>query len=434
MSETIAEPLSTEPPIDDHVDGSMWDSIREALRGSRRDYTKGPVGRAIMVLAVPMVLEMIMESVFAVCDVFFVSRLGAAAVATVGLTESWLTLVYAIAMGMAIGAAALVARRPVNAMRRCSAPAVRRCSGSSSPGSAVGDAPGGWGGPPHPTGSTTRASCSAECAIVMVSHQRGFAARRCSDPMRVLWFANAINILLGPCLIFGLGPFPRLGVTGAAIATNIGRGAGVLFALSRMLRPGSRIDIHTRHLRVDFDLIKRILRIAWSAAFQILIGMGSWIALTRLVATFGSSVLAGYTIGYRVIIFGLLPAAGLANAAATMVGQTARRNRSAPAGGDACRHVQHGRVDRGGRAVGDSCAYDRSGVYIAIPRSFRRRRVRCASSRASVLRLGHGDAVVQRAGDTRTPTLLNLFVFWMWRSAALAMCRARPAACTSPWR
>src|SRR4029077_7082988 len=129
------------------------------------------------------------------------------------------------------------------------------------------------------------------------------------------------NILLGPCLIFGLGPFPKLGVTGAAIATNIGRGAGVLFALSRMLRPGSRIDIHTRHLRIDFDLIKRITRIAWSAAFQILIGMGSWIALTRLVATFGSSVLAGYTIGYRVIIFGLLPAAGVANAAATMVGQ-----------------------------------------------------------------------------------------------------------------
>src|SRR4051812_19552929 len=139
--------------------------------------------------------------------------------------------------------------------------------------------------------------------------------------MRVLWLANAINILLGPCLIFGLGPFPRLGVAGAAVATNIGRGTGALFALTRLLKPGSRIDLHKRHFTFDPALMGKIARLAWSAMIQLLIGMGSCIALTRVLATFGSSVLAGYTIGVRVIMFALLPAAGLANAAATMVGQ-----------------------------------------------------------------------------------------------------------------
>ena len=170
----------------------------------------------------------------------------------------------------------------------------------------------------------TRASCSAATSTIVMLFLINAIFRGAGDAaiaMRVLWLANAINILLGPCLIFGLGPFPRLGVAGAAVATNIGRGTGALFALSRLLKPGSRIDIHARHLRIEPALIGEAAQLAWSAAFQFLIGMGSWIALVRILSTFGSNVLAGYTIGIRVIMFALLPASGVANAAATMVGQ-----------------------------------------------------------------------------------------------------------------
>ncbi|HEY5061089.1 MAG TPA: MATE family efflux transporter, partial [Gemmatimonadaceae bacterium] len=318
--------------ISDTVDGGFWDSVGEALRGSRRDYTEGPVARAILVLAVPMVLEMIMESVFAICDVFFVSKLGANAVATVGLTESWLTLIYAMAMGLAIAATAMVARRTgerdtdgasraagqgillalgvaavLGAAGATFAPRLLRVMGASSDVLATGT-----------TYSRVMLGGTVTIIMLFVINAIFRGAGDAAIAMRVLWLANSINILLGPCLIFGLGPFPRLGVTGAAVATTIGRGTGAVFALSRLFKPGSRVDIHARHFRLDSSLIRRLSRLAWSGSVQLLIGMGSWIALIRLLSTFGSNVLAGYTIGIRVIMFALLPAAGLANAAATM--------------------------------------------------------------------------------------------------------------------
>jgi putative MATE family efflux protein len=236
--------------------------------------------------------------------------------------------------------------------------------------------------------------------------------------MRVLWLANGINILLGPCLIFGVGPFPRLGVTGAAIATNIGRGTGALFALSRLLKPGSRIDLHARHFRFDWELTKRLVRLAWSAAFQMLVGMGSWIALTRVLATFGSTVVAGYTIGFRVIMFALLPAAGVANAAATMVGQALGARKP----------------ERAERAVMLAGVYDMFvlGVVGALLAIFAPNIARffttdlgivtVASDTLRIVALGFpfyawGMVISQSfngAGDTRTPTLLNLIVFWLW--------------------
>lgn len=435
LQESTAEALPGElehgPPAP-HVDGGFWESVREALRGSHRDFTEGPVSRAILILAVPMVLEMIMESVFAVCDVFFVAKLGANAVATVGLTESWLTLVYALAMGLAIAASALVARRTGERDREGAARAGGQAVLMGLMVALSIGLVGGWlaprmlglmGASPDliATGTTyARIMLGGNATIVMLFLINAIfrGAGDAAISMRVLWFANAINILLGPCLIFGLGPFPKLGVTGAAVATNIGRGAGVLFALSRLLKPGSRIDIHARHLRVDFGLIKRIAGLAWSAAFQILIGMGSWIALTRLVATFGSSVLAGYTIGYRVIIFGLLPAAGLANAAATMVGQALGAKKP----------------ERAQQAVMLAGTYNMVvltvvGALLAIfaptiARVFTDDPTIIPSA-ASTLRIvacgfpfyAWGMVISQSfngAGDTRTPTLLNLFVFWMW--------------------
>jgi putative MATE family efflux protein len=414
------------------VDEGFWHAIREGLRGSHRDFTEGAVSRAIFILAIPMVLEMVMESIFAVCDVFFVSKLGASAVATVGLTESWLTLIYALGLGLAVSVAALVARRTgerdregaahsaaqgillglgvavvLGAVAGTLAPRLLGVMGASSEVIA--------------TGSTyARIMLGGNVVIVMLflinSIFRG--AGDAAIAMRVLWLANAINILLGPCLIFGLGPFPKLGVTGASVATTIGRGTGALFALSRLLRRESRVEIHARHFHFDPKLIGRILQLSWSATLQMLIGMCSWIAIIRILSSFGSDILAGYTIGIRVIIFALLPALGVANAAATMVGQALGAKKP----------------DRAEHAVKVAATYSSAALTTvgAILAIFAPAIARLFTSdpqiipyAANCLRIvacgfpfyGVGMVVGQSfngAGDTRTPTLLNFFVFWCW--------------------
>jgi putative MATE family efflux protein len=410
----------------------FWDSIREGLRGSHRDYTEGAVPRTILILAIPMVLEMVMESVFAVCDVFFVSKLGASAVATVGLTESWIVLVYALAMGVAIAASATVARRTgerdadgaaraavqamllalviglaLGVLGATFAPALLRVMGASDDVLAI--------------GSTYARVMLGGNVVIFMLYLINAIFRGAGDAviaMRVLWFANAINIVLGPCLIFGLGPFPKLGVTGAAVATTFGRGAGALLAFSRLLKPGSRIDIHLRHLRLDPSLIKRMARMAWSAAVQFLIGMGSWIALVRLLSTFGSAVLAGYTIGIRVVLFALLPASGLANAAATMVGQALGARKP-------------DRAEESVRIAGlyNTIVLSAVGVLLAVfapavARLFTNETdvIPYATSALRLIAIGFpfygwGMVVSQAlngAGDTKTPTWLNFFVFWCW--------------------
>jgi putative MATE family efflux protein len=424
--------MSDTTPAPTHADGGIRDSIREALRGSHRDYTEGAVGRAILILAVPMVLEMIMESVFAVSDVFFVSKLGASAVATVGLTESWLTIIYGIAMGLAIAASATVARRrgagDGGGAAKAAGQAILLTFGVALVLGAFGVTMAPrllslMGASPDvlATGSTyARVMLGGNVSILMLFLINAIfrGAGDAAIAMRVLWLANAINILLGPCLIFGLGPFPRMGVTGAAVATMIGRSTGALFAFSRLLKPGSRIDIHTRHLRFDGALIARLVRLAWSAAVQFLIGMGSWIALIRILSTFGSNVLAGYTIGVRVIMFALLPAAGLANAAATMVGQALGANKP----------------DRAEAAVQMAGKYNMVvlsavGAVLAILAPFIARLftqdpaiVPFAADALRIVACGFpfyawGMVIGQSfngAGDTRTPTLLNLAVFWCW--------------------
>jgi putative MATE family efflux protein len=411
---------------------SFWGSIREALRGSHRDYTDGPVPRAILILAIPMVLEMCMESVFAVCDVFFVSKLGASAVATVGLTESWLTLVYALALGLSIAATATVARRTGERDGEGAARAATQAIILAASVAVVLGMVGAlfapnllrvMGASPDVLASGTtyaRVMLGGNLTIVMLFVINAIfrGAGDAAIAMRVLWLANAINIVLGPCLIFGLGPFPKLGVAGAAIATNIGRGTGALFAASRLLKPGSRIDIHTRHLHLDSALIARMARMAWSAAVQFLIGMGSWIALIRLLSTFGSSVLAGYTIAIRVILFALLPASGLANAAATMVGQSLGAQKP----------------ERAERSVMLAGKYNMVVLTIAglvlgllapIIARFFTTDPQIVPTATNALRIvacgfpfyGWGMVISQSfngAGDTRTPTLLNLFVFWLW--------------------
>jgi putative MATE family efflux protein len=408
-----------------------WETIKEALRGAHFDYTDGPIGHAIFLLAVPMVLETVLESVFAVVDVFFVSRLGADAVATVGLTESMMVIVYTLAMGLGIGATATVARRIgekdtegashaaaqavvlgviiavlLGIVGVFAAPTLLRVLGAS-PGVLA-------------NSNFTRVMLGG-CVNVVMLFLINAIFRGAGDAviaMRVLWLANAINIVLGPMLIFGVGPFPRLGVVGAAVATNIGRGTGALYALSRLVRPGSRVRLTLHHFRIDLALIWQMIRLSGSGTFQILVGSASWIGLVRVVSSFGSTALAGYTIGFRVIIFALLPSWGLSNAAATMVGQAlGARN-----------------PERAERAVWRACLYN-LGFLSAIGLGFvvfARPIVSAFTNDPVVLAYGtdclriiaagfpfyaYGMVLSQSfngAGDTETPTWLNLIVFWLW--------------------
>ncbi len=429
----MADPAeASTPSVPAPASGGFWSDVRDALRGSEHDYTRGPIGRSILLLAIPMVLEMALESVFAVTDVFFVGRLGPDAVAAIGLTESMLTLVYALAMGLGIGTTAVVARRIGEKDREGAANAAVQAIllgvlGALLLGSlGVAFAPrllALMGASPEVlrTGSGyTRVMLGGEATIVLIfvinAVFRG--AGDAAIAMRVLWLANAINIVLGPCLIFGLGPFPELGVTGAAVATTIGRGTGALYAISRLLRPGSRVAARGRHLRLDPGVMRTVARLSGSGAFQSIVGMASWIGLVRIVATFGSQALAGYTIGIRLVVFAILPSWGLSNAAATMVGQSLGARDP----------------DRAERSVWRTCLYDLAflsliGLVFVV---FARPIVSAFTADPAVLESGtsclrivaagfpfyaYGMVLSQSfngAGDTITPTLLNLFVFWLW--------------------
>ena len=410
--------------------GRTWQLVRLALRGSHLDYTKGAVGQAIIILAIPMVLEMSMESIFAVVDVFFVSRLGPQAIATVGLTESMLTLIYTIAMGLGIGATAMVSRRigehdPEGAARAAVQAIWLGVILSASLGVAGAIfAPqllALMGAEPSliATGSTfTRVMLGGNASVLMLFLLNAIfrGAGDAAIAMRTLWLANAINIALGPCLIFGLGPFPEMGVTGAAVATTIGRSTGALYALARLLRPGGRVHLSPRFLRIEPVLMWRLVRLSASGTFQIFIGMASWVLLIRVLSSFGSEALAGYTIAMRIIMFALLPSWGMSNAAATMVGQA----------------LGAGKPDRAERAVWIAGRYNF--VFLGVvglafvtlaPQivSLFTADAGVAGYAIDCLRLvamgfvfyAYGMVLTQAfngAGDTWTPTLINLACFW----------------------
>ena len=411
---------------------SWLSDIREALRGSHQDYTEGSIGRAILLLAVPMVLEVALESVFAVTDVFFVSRLGAEAVATVGLTESMLTIIYAMAMGLGIGATAIVARR---IGERDRAGAAHAAVQALFLGLGVAGVLGMlgvrfaphlltvMGGSPQviAIGSGyARVMLGGEATVVVLfvlnAVYRG--AGDAAIAMRVLWLANAINILLGPCLIFGLGPFPRLGVVGAAVATTIGRGTGALFAISQLFRADSRINVTRAQLHVDLRAMIRIVRLSASGAVQALIGTASWIGLVRLIATFGDAALAGFTIAMRLIIFALLPSWGMSNAAATMVGQALGARKPERAEQAVWRAGFYNMFFLGGiGALYVICAPWLVGAFSSDPDVVRQATTCLRIVAAGFLFYAYGMVLTQSfngAGDTMTPTLINLFVFWLW--------------------
>jgi putative MATE family efflux protein len=411
---------------------SIWSTIREAIRGSHQDYTEAPVGRAVILLAVPMVLEMLMESVFLVVDVFFVGRLGADAVATVGITESLMVMVYAVAVGLSIGAAAVVARRIGEKDQEGAAHAAAQAIVFGVLMAILFGATGVLFGPTLigamgasdgvlAIGSGFSRVMLAGSGPVLLLFLINAVFRGAGDAaiaMRVLWFANGINIVLGPLLIFGVGPFPEMGVIGAAIGTTIGRSCGVLYQLYHLTRPGSRIRIRVSHLAPNLPVMKNILNIAGTAMFQNFVATASWAGLVRIIAGFGSAAVAGNTIGIRIILFALLPSFGVSNAAATLVGQNLGAGKPGRAEEAAWKAGLYNTICLG--SVGLIFllfAPQLIAVFTADPEvaGYGVRSLRIIAT--GFLFYGYGmvlTAAFNGAGDTRTPTLIHLVCLWMW--------------------
>jgi len=410
---------------------ALLNDIRESLSGTEQDFTTGSIGRAVTILAIPMVLELSMQSVFGVIDVFFVSKLGGEAVATVGITEALLTIVFSIATGLAMGTTALVARRigernkqaattaavqsiflgilvsiPIAVIGFLYTPGLLRLMGASASVVEIG------------TGYNK--VMLAGNLTIMLLFLINAVFRGAGDAvlaMRALWIANLVNIILDPCLIFGLGPFPEMGVTGAAVATTVARAIGILYQVRKLGSPASRIHVQASDLKVDRRVLANLSRVSLGGVLQFLVATASWLGLVRIIAIFGSSALAGYTIAIRVIIFAFLPAWGMANAAATLVGQ----NLGAKQPGRAEKSVWLTAVANMGFLGFITIVF----VAFADPIS------RLFTSDEEILVYAvdclryvsygyifyaYGMVVEQAfngAGDTYTPTVINLFCYWL---------------------
>jgi putative MATE family efflux protein len=409
---------------------AFWSSVREALRGSHQDFTTGNLNRAILLLAIPMVMEMVLESLFAVVDVFWVGRLGADAVATVGLTESLLSLVFAVGLGLSLSTTAMVARRIGEKDPAGAAVAGVQAIAIGLAVSALIGIPCLFyapnllrlmGASPQiiNTGSGyARIALAGSGAITMLFLNNAIfrGAGDAAVAMRLLWVSNIINLILDPCLIFGWGPFPKLGVTGAALATLTGRSIGVLYQFYRLLRGTERIRILRRQVHLDFAILFRLLRVSVTGILQFAIADVSWIGLVRIVSVFGSAALAGYTIAIRIVIFVILPSWGLSNAAATLVGQNLGAKQPERAETSVWRTGLYNMIFLG--AIGVFF------ILFAVPvvRLFTSDSlvVPLAASCLRILSYGniafaYGMVMLQAfngAGDTLTPTLVNLFGFW----------------------
>jgi putative MATE family efflux protein len=408
---------------------SLVSTIKTSLRGELHDYTQGDIAVAVILLAIPMVLELSLESVFAVVDMFFVSRLGQNAIATVGLTESVVTIVYSIGIGISTGATAVVARRigekNPEAASRAGAQALMLGLFASAVLSVVGAFFAGdvlrlMGASPEVVqeGSIfARVMLGGSTAILLLFLINGIfrGAGDAAMAMRSLWIASGINIVLCPIFIHFFG------LKGAAMATVVGRSSGVLYQCFHLVKGSGALKILGRYFRTDLEVLSSIVKIAWPASLQFMIGSGSWIILTRLVAeTGGTAASAGYQIAFRNFVFFILPAWGLSNAAATLVGQ----------------NLGAKKIHRAEQSVYVTTKY--SAVLMAFVTVlfvfFSNPIVRVFAQDEAVIRngtqalqiIGAGfifygismvmTAALNGAGDTKTPTWLNFFCFWVFQT------------------
>ncbi len=426
---------------------SIWALFKQAISGSEaQDFTKGSLRRAVFLLAVPMVLEWSMEGIFALVDIYFVGRLDKPeAVATVGLTESVLTIVYSMAIGLSVAATAMVARRIGEKNPDAAAKAgiqsailailfavvlsisgvvfavdILRLMGAKQEIISIGS-------------NYTRIVYGNSIIIILLHLINGIfrGSGDASMAMRSLMLANICNILLCPLLIYGLGPIPALGLTGAAIATTIGRGIGVLYQLYHLFGAKRIIKFRLSHLVPDWKMIGSIFNIAWTGTLQYLIGSASWIVLLRIINEFGATAVAGYTLAVRIFIFCLLPAWGMSNAAATLVGQ----------------NLGAMQPERAEQSVWKTAWYNTifmifvTIIFLVFAQpivQFMNKDVDVEAFAVQALRIisigyilyGIGMVVINAfngAGDTKTPTYINLFCFWLLQ-IPLAYLLAMPLA------
>lgn len=401
--------------------------FREALNSEHQDFTQGSIRKAVFMLAIPMILEMCMESVFAVVDIFFVSKLGAAAAATVGLTESFLTLIYSIAIGLSMAATAMVARRVGEKNQEeaahAGAQALLLCAGVSILVSVVGlffaaDVLALMGADEQVVKmgtNYTRIMLTGNIVIMLLFLINGIfrGAGDAAMAMKSLWLANICNIILCPILI------NQFGLTGAAIATTTGRGIGVLYQLYHLFKGKSIIRILKKHFVPDTVILKSIANIASTGTLQFIIASASWIVMARIITGFGSDAVAGYTIAIRLLIFFLMPAWGLSNAAATLVGQ----------------NLGARQPDRAEQSVWKTARYNAvfmafvSILFVAGAEFFVgliTQNPNVSSTATAALRIvslgyifyGVGMVMINAfngAGDSRTPTWIHLFWFWIFQ-------------------
>jgi putative MATE family efflux protein len=410
---------------------SFLRDLKEAVSGTEQDFTEGRLSRAILLLSIPAVLEMIMESIFVIVDIFFVSRLGSDAIATVGLTESLITIVYAISLGLATATTSMVSRRigeknPDKASQTAFqailtgiivsvAIAIPGYFYSSRLLELMGASPEIVSG----MAGYTRIMLAGN-VVIMLLFIINAIFRSAGDAvvaMRVLWVGNIINIVLDPCLIFGWGPFPEMGVAGAAVATTTGRGIAVLYQIWLLFFGKKRIKLSVKHLGFDFRIISRLIKLSIGSIGQNLISTTSWIALVRIISVFGSEIVAGYTIAIRIVSFTLLPSWGISNAASTLVGQNL-----------GAKHPE--RAERSVMITGfvNMILLGTVGfIYILFPGPFIRLFIQdpaVVKAGIECLRIvsigfimyGFGMVLVNSfngAGDTSTPLKINFIAFWM---------------------
>lgn len=411
----------------------IFQLLKETLKGEEHDYTSGSIDRAIFLLSVPMVLEMLMESIFGLVDAFFVSKLGEAAVATVGLTELMLTIVYSLAIGLSMAATAVISRRvgekDPEAASHAAMQALYLTAGVSILVSITGiffsrDLLILMGAGPSITTDNyhyTEIMLTGNIVVMLIFLINGIfrGAGNAAIAMKSLWLANILNIMLCPLLINGLGPIPAFGLKGAAIATTIGRGCGVIYQLYHLFNNKGVIRIKTSSFKPDTAIMGNILRLAAGGAGQFLIGSASWIFLGRIIARFGDGAIAGYTISIRVLLFALQPAWGMANAAATLVGQNLGAGNPERAERSVWRTARINMIFLGIVAVlSFAFAGTIMGFFIDDP-DVTKYGVECIRYVSlGYMLYGYGMVITQSfngAGDTKTPTILNIFGFWCFQ-------------------